>query len=392
MKFRKIIVIGAVILGLAGASSFAEPLVTDAASTDSVTIDGQFSDWKDANLVEGYNGYTSLVSDGQYVNVYVKMKYAAIPGHGDYIFKIGDKSYHAWFPDVNNGDTKQITITGGDNYDGHSYGTVGSGYIGEEDGKSVAEFKIDLSKFDLPDSDVGKSISMTNSNIGSDAATTTIQSVGGKDAVGTATGKADTNEKGTTPTDANANNTNDNLNIVIDGKYLDWKNIQLTEGYNGYTAMVSDGHYVYVYVKMKYGMVPGQGDYHFDFGGKKISVWTKEMPDSLDKDQTKAVNFKAGDYDGGDQYGVVGNGYVTNNGEHNVGEFRIDISKLNISTMVGQTITMNNPSIGNEKVTTSGGSTGPILISGIGVLIAGFGYVKLKKAGYLKNKIHISGK
>ncbi|KRK64273.1 hypothetical protein FC72_GL000585 [Companilactobacillus tucceti DSM 20183] len=394
MKLRKMIVLGAILLGFAGTSAFFTPSVANAASdASSVTIDGQFSDWKDAKLVEGYNGYTSMVSDGQYIDVYVKMKYAAVPGHGDYIFNIDGKKYHAWFPDTSSDEPKQISITGGSDYDGTQYGTVGTGYVSKEDGHDVGEFRIDLSKFNLPDSDVGKEISMTNSNIGNDAATTTIASVGGKDAVGTVTGKADKSEKGDTPTDANANNTNDNLNIVIDGKYEDWKNIQLTEGYGGYIALVSDGHYVYFYVKMKYGMVPGEGEYNLTFGDKKFSVFSKNMPSSLDKGQTKAVDLQAGDYHGDKSYGVVGNGYVTNNGDNNVGEFRIDVSKLDVSTMIGQTVTIDNPSIGAKSVTTSGGSTGPLLISGVGVLIAGFGYVKLKKAGYLKRKeSRISGK
>ncbi|MFD1417717.1 Firmicu-CTERM sorting domain-containing protein [Companilactobacillus keshanensis] len=395
MKLRKIIVIGAIMLGLGGSIGFIKPATVNADSS-TITIDGKFSDWKNINLIEGYNGYTGMVSDGQYVNVYVKMKNGQVPGHGDYIFNVDGKDYHVWTNDISGdvaeGDAKQITLTGGSDYDGTQYGTVGNGYVSTVDGKSVAEFKIDLSKFDLPDSDVGKQISMKNSNIGSDEVTTIVNSVGGKDAVGTVDGKADKNEKGDTPTNANANNTNDNLNINIDGKYQDWKNIQLTEGYNGYTAMVSDGHYVYVYVKMKYGNVPGYGDYNFDISGKKVYVWTKEIPSTLAANETKAVSFTAGDYNEDNKYGTVGNGYVTNDGKNNIGEFRIDLSKLDVSTMGGQTITMYNPNIGNEKVTTSGGSTGPLLISGVGVLIAGFGYVKLKKAGYLKRGARNSGK
>jgi len=54
--------------------------------------------------------------------------------------------------------------------------------------------------------------------------------------------------------------------------------------------------------------------------------------------------------------------------------------------MTGQTITMYNPNIGDKKVTVAGGSTGPYVIAGIGVLIAGFGYWRLRKSGKLKRR------
>ncbi len=383
--------IGLVSLGLFGLASLVNS--SDVSAASNVAIDGQFSDWKDASLTEGYNGYTAMKSDGQYVDVYVKMKYAAVPGHGDYIFNIDGKQYHAWFPDTSSDQPKQISITGGSDSDGTQYGTIGTGYVSKEDEHNVGEFRIDLSKFNLPNSDVGKQISMTNPNIGSDAVSSTVDSIGsGATTTGVIADKGDKSQKGDTPTDANANNANDNLNINIDGKYLDWKNMKLTEGYNGYTAMVSDGNHVYVYVKMKYGNIPGYGDYNFDIGGKKIYVWSKDDM-NVGSGETKEVSFTAGDYNEGHQYGTVGNGYITNDGKNNVGEFKIDLTKLNLSNMSGQTITMYNPNIGNDKVTTAGGSTGPILISGAGALVAIFGYVKLKKAGYLgHNEQRISGK
>lgn len=52
--------------------------------------------------------------------------------------------------------------------------------------------------------------------------------------------------------------------------------------------------------------------------------------------------------------------------------------------MTGQTITMYNPNIGDKKVTVAGGSTGPYLISGVGVVIVAWGYFKLRKRHQLK--------
>jgi len=150
--------------------------------------------------------------------------------------------------------------------------------------------------------------------------------------------------------------------------------------------MVSDGDYVYIYVKMKYGQVPGYGDYNFDIGGKKVYVWSDNIPSSQSDGDVKAVTFTGGDYNEGHQYGTVGTGYVAQDGSHSIAEFKVDLSKFKISNMTGQTITMYNPNIGNEKVTVAGGSTGPYIISGIGVVIAGLGYWRFRKAGKLKRE------
>lgn len=324
---------------------------------------------------------------------------------------------------VASGKTKAVTVTGGDNYDGTNYGTVGNGYVMNDGKNNYGEFRINLKSYGLNDTVVGKQASVTNSNIGSDASTTTIANMGNHgggsstdatsssvasstssssstnsasssaSTAGVISGKADSSSKATTTTDGNANNDNDNLNIVIDGKFNDWKHVTLTEGYNGYTAMVSDGDYVYVYVKMKYGQVPGYGDYNFDVGGKKVYVWSDNIPSSQSNGDVKAVSFTGGDYNEGHQYGTVGTGYVTQDGSNSIAEFKVSLSKLGASTMTGQTISMYNPNIGNTKVTVAGGSTGPILISGIGVAIVGFGYYRLRKKGLLTRKgRRISGK
>lgn len=212
----------------------------------------------------------------------------------------------------------------------------------------------------------------------------TRRAVARASSAGVITDKDDTASKASSTTDNNASNDNDNLNIKIDGNFNDWKNVTLTEGYDGYTAMVSDGKYVYVYVKMKYGQVPGYGDYNFDISGQKYYVWSGDMPSSQSDGAVKAVSFTGGEWNEGHQYGTVGNGYVSQAGSHSIAEFRVDLSKFKISTMTGQTITMYNPNIGNEKVTVAGGSTGPYLISGVGVVIVAWGYFKFRKRRQLE--------
>ncbi|MBP5816632.1 Firmicu-CTERM sorting domain-containing protein [Lactiplantibacillus plantarum] len=384
-KINKLMILGMLVFGVTGATMINPEMTTAAHASANITIDGKMNDWKDATLTEGYNGYTALASAGQYVNVYVKMKNGAVPGYGDYNFTIDGKTYYIWSKNisgsVSSGTVKSFTLTGGKWNDGTQYGTVGTGYVTNDGSHNYAEFQIDLTKLGLTDSASGKQISMVNPNIGSDSTTSTVGTITATStsSTGVITDKSTVSSKASSTTDNNAANDNDNLNIKIDGNFNDWKNVTLTEGYNGYMAMVSDGKYVYVYVKMKYGQVPGYGDYNFDIGGQKYYVWSNEMPSSQSDGAVKAVSFTGGKYNEGHQYGTVGNGYVSQAGSHSIAEFRVDLSKFDISTMTGQTITMSNPNIGNQKMTVAGGSTGPYVISGVGVVIVAWGYFKFRK-------------
>jgi len=397
MKLWKLIMAGVVALGLAGAI---EMMPTIAEASDNISIDGDFSDWKTADLTEGYNGFTALESHGQYLDVYVQKNDGGIPENGNYDLVIADKHYFLkpqnLTASVSAGEKKAFSLVAGTWSGDDQYGTVGTGYVGNVASHNVAEFRVDLTKLNLTKAVNGKIAAINNSDIGNNPSQVAIDwTDSGQDSSsvaasgGAINGKADQSSKGTTPTDSNAANDNDNLNIKIDGKFADWKNVTLTEGYNGYTAMVSDGNYVYVYVKMMgTTLVPGYGDYNFDIGGTQYYVWTKQMPQTPVKEgDATAVTFTGGKYNEGDQYGTVGDGYVSSdkNG-HNIAEFKVDLRKFHLSTMTGQTITMYNPNIGNEKVTVAGGSTGPYVISGIGLAIAGLGYWRLKKSGKLNRK------
>ncbi|AYG37683.1 Firmicu-CTERM sorting domain-containing protein [Lactiplantibacillus pentosus] len=425
-KINKLIILGMLALGVTGGAVVNQSV--NAKASTSVTIDGKMSDWDSANLTEGYNGYTALASQGKYVDVYVKMKNGQVPGYGDYNFKIDGKTYYVWSSNipssVSSGSVKSFTLTGGKWNDGTQYGTVGTGYVTNDGHHNYAEFQVDLTKLGLTSTASGKKITMANPNIGSDSATTTAGTITDSTSTSSASSssaasssstassstssstatsststtsssaavssngvvsdKSDSASKASSTTNNDANNDNDNLNITIDGKFNDWKNVSLTEGYNGYTAMVSDGKYVYVYVKMKYGQVPGYGDYNFDISGQNYYVWSGDMPSSQADGAVKAVSFTGGKWNEGSQYGTVGNGYVAQDGSHSVAEFKVDLSKFNLSTMTGQTITMYNPNIGDKKVTVAGGSTGPYLISGVGVVIVAWGYFKLRKRHQLK--------
>lgn len=401
MKLWKLIMTGVVTLGLAGVF-VTTPTPVTAQASDGVSIDGDFSDWKYADVTEGNSDSAlALKNDGQYLDMYVKMGYGGIPQNGNYQLTIDGKNYYLMPQNmtgsVNAGESKAFSLVAGTWNGASQYGTVGSGYVSNVKSHNVAEFRVDLTKLKLTQLADGKVASFMNYDIGSNPAKATINWSGSADSSssvaasgGTIDGKSDESSKGTTPTDSNANNDNDNLNIRIDGKFDDWKYVDLTEGYNGYTAMVSDGDYVYVYVQMKNSTtVPGYGDYNFEMGGKKFFVWSDKMPNYIvNKDNPVKVTLIGGAHNEGHDYGDdVGTCYVSSNKNgHSIAEFKIDLRKFNVSTMTGQTITMYNDNIGMTKVSVAGGSTGPYIISGIGLAIAGLGYLKFRKSGKSKHK------
>ncbi|MDL2062459.1 hypothetical protein QQE18_09415 [Lactiplantibacillus paraplantarum] len=286
-KINKLMILGMLAFSMTGAMVMTNSVTADASTN--VTIDGKMNDWKSATLTEGYNGYTALAGDGQYVNVYVKMKNGQVPGYGDYNFTIDGKTYYVWSNNipssVSSGSVKSFTLTGGKWNEGTQYGTVGTGYVTNDGSHNYAEFKVDLTKLGLTASASGKQISMANPNIGSDSATTTAGTItttatssassssaansssatnsssstdsssatnSTSSSAGVITDKDDTASKASLTTDNNASNDNDNLNIKIDGNFNDWKNVTLTEGYDGYTAMVSDGKNVFGYFDIRF--------------------------------------------------------------------------------------------------------------------------------------------
>jgi uncharacterized protein (TIGR04145 family) len=441
MRFHKSLLVTAVALGLIGAAALNVSDSVDAAT--GITIDGQFSDWDNYNSTgatwwdDGTGNMTSLIklaADTQTVDVYAQVHEQnstnTVPG-ALWQLTVGGKSIDL---QVGGSSTSagDVTVVLND-----QSAVVGTGKVvrSTANGKytsdySTVEFSVNLAKAGVTDAKLGDIVSLNpqSTGMGNGTATTTIGSIAAGDVTGdvpddnssdtnssSTDGSVDNNGVVTGDTTADTggstqNNSNDNLPIVIDGAYKDWANITLTKVagdniYNSrYMAMVSDGKYVYVYVKMQpYDAMPGYGDYNFTIGGKKYFVWSNDMPSSLTTDgESQKVTMTAGDYNEGNQYGTVGYGYVHRStlieggqsyGWYDVMEFKVDLSKLKVATTGDQNISMSNPNVGNGAVTAAGGSTGPVLLASAGVILAGIGYMKVQRKGlFARNAIRVSGK
>ena len=187
------------------------------------------------------------------------------------------------------------------------------------------------------------------------------------------------------------------LNIKIDGNFSDWDNVEkspmVINGDNDnikYAALVADDQNIYFYVMMHPVLSGGYtsfqpSGYDLTIGGKEFWIsFNNNQTVNLDVGQKQAVSMNIYSSDGsvdlsnqavvakqnidqkmGDGSTVKGTGYVF--------ECAVPFSKLKgISNTSGQTITLKNSNLWNGELTTTGGSTGPILLASTGVAIAGW--------------------
>lgn len=302
---------------------------------------------------------TAVPADGTYTSAYTRSEFSITPT------KAGINS-------LKNGDTVSL------HFEGTGLGSqtistvVGSGGALSGSGTSAA----------APTTSNSSSSSSATSSSSSSSATSSSSSSTDLNGAGVIDGK------GNTPAKGDNNTSNDDLGIIIDGKFSDWDHITKTPEANGNKmAMVADGDYVYVYVMMSQYYV-AQNGFKFTAGGQ--TFWITPQNGGNGATSTTPVTFKVagGPWDTSTQYPNVGNGYMvqgTVDGKtQGLMEFKFKLSDLGLSSSASQTITLHNDGVGPTTITAAGGSTGPVLLAGVGILLAGFGYWKARKMGLLK--------
>ncbi|QFQ74453.1 Firmicu-CTERM sorting domain-containing protein [Liquorilactobacillus mali] len=191
---------------------------------------------------------------------------------------------------------------------------------------------------------------------------------------------------------------------MIDGSFSDWDDISKTDltepGDDGNVkraAMVSDGTNLYIYVQMdytnNYGYNHLQTDgYYLTVGGIQyyFTVRSPNGSNSLSNnlknlgDKT-ALKIGLGSNYNGNYYAEPSNieaeaARIANNAGSptDTMEIKIPLSDFTLSSQSGQIITLKNSNLGSQTVTVSGGSTGPIILAVIGLVIALLGLWKFK--------------
>jgi uncharacterized protein (TIGR04145 family) len=302
---------------------------------------------------------TQVPADGTYSSAYTRSEFSITPSQ-------------AGITSLKNGDTVSL------NFEGTGLGSqtistiVGSGGALSGSGTSAA----------APATSSSSSSSSSASSSTSSSTTASSSSSTDLNGAGVIDGKGDTPAKG------DSNTSNDNLGIVIDGKFSDWDNITKTDEANGNKmAMVADGDFVYVYVMAGQYYLPQNG-YKFTAGGKTFWITPQNGGNGATTPTPKHFTVSGGQWDTSTEFANVGDGYQVqasiDGKQQSLMEYRFKLSDLGLSATTSQTVTLHNDAVGPTTITAAGGSTGPVLLAGVGVLLAGFGYWKARKMGLLK--------
>ena len=197
------------------------------------------------------------------------------------------------------------------------------------------------------------------------------------------------------PINAHADN---KYGIVIDGAFSDWSGLPMTElsfsyenGQNiKHASLVTDEANLYFYLNM----APEGHNYHnLQPSGHKLTIGNKVFWMTFNNTfpsedlsvigQTKdvQVNFWAED----NSVNVTIPGKLTrvktdfsDTSYSDEVEVAISFEQLKVEATSSQTITYSNANLGEQTITVTGGSTGPWILAGIAVVIAGYSFWKIR--------------
>ena len=184
--------------------------------------------------------------------------------------------------------------------------------------------------------------------------------------------------------------------ITIDGKFDDWKNQPVekwtTDQFTYHdVGFVADDQYVYVYVSMA---PKNPGNYKvMQPSGYQISINNHTYDLTLHlNDKLWSLQPGEGGRFSADVWNRTKNrdtslnnaGYLLREKEadgrgNDVMEVAIPISTFGDDLNQSSTFTLKNPNLGQKEITTSGASTGPFILAGIGALLAAGGLVLYRR-------------
>lgn len=380
-----------------------------ASNTDTIKIDGQFADWSSINKTSFgyyYLGNWALVTDGDQVYAYLD--------NGDnssinlslvnYTLKVGNASYYLTLSQ--NGTDLDVTAQDESN-NWQSLGKVGTGKLVKNGDRQQLEFAVSLGKINQPDV-ADKVITLSNSHLGTQTATATKLAADSSSSSTDSTSSSASGVSSASNSGSASSSATDagSLGIVIDGDFSDWDGITKSDMISGNdtdnvkeAALVADDQNVYFYVAMKPVLTGGYVDlqpsgYKLTVGGVVYYLdFNNNTAVSLQPGETKMISLgiydpKTGSYTTLDQQAAVtsekitqknGDGTTTTNWVAVV-ECAVPFDKLSgISSTSGQIITLENTNLWTGKLTTTGGSTQPVVAAGLGLITALFGLWQLKK-------------
>ncbi|WP_051006438.1 Firmicu-CTERM sorting domain-containing protein [Liquorilactobacillus vini] len=400
-------------------------------SSSAIKIDGQFDDWsgitKDT-FGYYYTGNWAMVNNNTEIDVYLD--------NGDngsinlslsnYTLKIGNQTYNL-FMSQNGTD---LTVSAQDENDNWKTITdVGVGKLIKSGNEQKMEFNVSLAKLNQS-TPVTSTITLSNSNLGSQTVTAINSSTISNSSSASSASSSNTTTSSSSfvsdnsssqSTQANSSstasssdsvtntNTSGNFKIVIDGQFNDWSGITKSNMVSGNdndnikkAALIADDQNIYFYIAMEpvleggYTQLQPSG-YTLTVGGISYSLdFNHNSSVSLNDGETKMISLGIYDSKTGSYVTLNGQAAVTKEkitqslgdgstieGWADVVECAVPFSDLKgVSNTSGQIITLENTNLWTGKLETSGGTTHPVVLAGLGLGTALFGLWKLKKRKY----------
>ncbi|WP_261806695.1 Firmicu-CTERM sorting domain-containing protein [Lapidilactobacillus luobeiensis] len=186
--------------------------------------------------------------------------------------------------------------------------------------------------------------------------------------------------------------------ITIDGRVDDWGahsqgELSYTNGHSNvrHIGLFSDGTYIYFYVNMNpdfqgtVSHLPSDG-YHLEVEGRRYSISLKDpefrspFTSKVGEQHDLRVQSEGGVHYANSQATVLRLGDGQGHSSEQV-EVKIKVTDLNAGLKLNPSAPIsfeNNTAIGEEKVTYQGTSSGPVLLAGIGFVIALLGIYQVR--------------
>lgn len=418
---KRILKLGLTILGTVmfavTIAAIAHPVSVNASS---ISIDGNYDDWQGASQTLSTSGYsTSVITSNDEIYFHISSTQQNYIPYG-FNLTVGQNTYfvnlNAYTPPY--GETKQYTISSADSNWQKKNSNVGSVEYSANEGPNYIWHSVELegqiSKTALGDTDGDQTVSISSSELSPqpivaesndfstpfDTATTVPDDTTTTDSDDSSAAQQVLNGEDTPAKDKNLaenNNISGDMNISIDGAFSDWdsitKSTMTSDGDNDndkQVAMVTDKKNVYFYVAMTPKLQGGYTD--FQASGYKLKMGGHTYDISLNNHGSvylnvgeqkvvpvdiwdAATNTDATVQDGG---GVSRQNITQKNGDESdyagtgyVWEVKIPFDKLDgITKTENQTITLENSNLWSGEVMTTSGSTGPVVLAGVGFAIA----------------------
>lgn len=199
--------------------------------------------------------------------------------------------------------------------------------------------------------------------------------------------------------DTSTNSNNNSLGIVIDGKFDDWKDKPITQLFTDndqynikQASLLADTQNIYFYLDMASLNSSGYNtlqtsSYLLTIKGQQIYLtFSNTIPSGGNIGKSQSINVSGWNQMNNASYSMpntqaIETRQATTNSYTDIVEIAIPYADLGLNNTISDSIaiTIKNDNLGSQTIHTNGGSTGPIVLSGVGLSMALLGFFVYKR-------------